>query len=89
MTADQREHFRNTLLVILDANQTRFGLPVSALVIHTRSRGNAVAVEQIDEELQYLKDKGFVELVVKVISPELRSWRITASGRDYLAEKGL
>jgi len=40
----------------------------------------------LERELQYLEDKAQVAQVLKGISPENRAWRITAAGRDYLAE---
>lgn len=36
-------------------------------------------------ELQYLADKALIEEVNKLLSPENKHWRITASGRDFLA----
>lgn len=43
-------------------------------------------LSDVRSELQYLADKGLiVRNERKLISPEVRQWRITATGRDYLA----
>jgi DNA-binding PadR family transcriptional regulator len=40
-------------------------------------------------EVDYLADKGLVAAEAKVISPEVKRYRTTAAGRDFLAEAGL
>lgn len=40
-------------------------------------------------ELAYLVDKGLADTPTQLVSPELKRWRITATGRDYLAEQGI
>jgi hypothetical protein len=48
-----------------------------------------LVAEQVLDEMQYLVDRGLVTLAPKTISPENTAWRITASGRDFLAEQGV
>jgi hypothetical protein len=48
--------------------------------------GQKVELDQIRGEPEYLQDKRMVEPAHKDISPELRAYRITAAGRDYLAQ---
>jgi len=87
MNAQNRELFRLALLRLLDANHTRFGLTVPALCHLLPMFGFARANPEMTEaEIEYLADKGQVALVFKPISPENRAWRITAEGRDFLAE---
>ena len=86
MNPQQRELFRRALLEALDANGTRFGLGVSALRVHLGPFGfPGAATADIEAEITYLQDKALVTEVTKQVSPELRSWRLTAQGRDYLA----
>lgn len=89
MTPADRELFRLALLRVLDANGTRFGLGVAAIGANLRQWGFAGAAPvMVTIELQYLFDKGFVCAVDKAISPENQNWRITANGRDWLAQNG-
>lgn len=44
--------------------------------------------QEIGEEMGYLEDKGLVAKLDKVLSPEIKRWRITADGRDWLAQNG-
>lgn len=45
--------------------------------------------EELEAEFEYLRQKGLLEPVGKSISPEVMVWRITAAGRDWLAEQRL
>lgn len=86
MTASEREQLRWSLLRFLDANATRFGLPTDFLLQQARAEGRLLLQRpELEAELQYLADKGLVEEALKAISPERRSWRITANGRDQYA----
>ena len=86
MNAAQRELFRQAILRVLDANNTRFGLGAEAFDLYLGIYNfPSPAGSGLAAELQYLADKGFVALVNKEVSPENRAWRITAAGRDYLA----
>lgn len=89
MTAEQRELFRVSLLQQLAA-AAGVGLPLARLRIGAVHAGFADAtLDAINAELLYLLDKGFVVATEKTISPEIKRWRITAAGRDFLAEQGL
>ena len=87
MRGQERELFRLALLRVLEANHTRYGLGAAALA-HLASIYGFVSLrtEQVWREIQYLEDKGQVVRVDKAISPENRVWRITAAGRDFLAQ---
>jgi hypothetical protein len=87
MINQQRELFRTALLRILDANHTRFGLTVQALCHLMPVFGFFKSKpDEAEKEIAYLEDKGYIALVTKPISPENAAWRITAAGRDFLAE---
>ena len=64
-----------------------YGLATALLRQFLQSEGfRGLTVEGLKAELIYLADKGLVAKLPKVISPENEAWRITASGRDFLAE---
>ena len=42
--------------------------------------------EDISNELAYLEDKELAKPIAKLLSPELRAWKITAAGRDFFAQ---
>lgn len=86
MDAEQREQVRLSLLRILDANPTRWGLSGALLLQMLRGEGRPwLERDRMEQELQYLEDLGLVAEVLKGISPENRAWRITAQGRDRVA----
>lgn len=89
MTLDtfKREQLRLALLRVQEANRTRWGLTAAALRVMVGRWSLHPSTEEVEAEVLYLQDKGFSELVGKVISPENRAWRITAAGRDFLAEQ--
>jgi len=89
MTPEQKELFRLALLRVLDANASEtFGLRQNAIQSFLVMQGfrNAPA-DDVRAELAYLEDKRFVARVGKQISPENTCWRITADGRDFLAQQ--
>lgn len=89
MTPQSRELFRISLLQQL-VGVADAGLPLPSLVTGARLDGHAAANEELTRgELVYLQDKGLVALMVRTVSPENKRWRITAAGRDFLAEEGL
>lgn len=88
MIPEQRELFRVALLRVLDANQTRFGLRAAALQMHVVQFGFTPDLYDVQRELEYLADKTWAAPVVKEMSPENKTWRITAAGRDWLASNG-
>ena len=87
MNPHQRELLRLALLRVLEANPTVYGLGLEALC-HLASRFGFTSPEPsaVALEIQYLEDKGLVLPVNKVVSPENRAWRISAAGRDSLAQ---
>lgn len=85
MNAEELELLREAILRVLAANKTPFGVPIEAVRLRVYHLGFSVDRDQLLPELDYLVDKGLVALKDKTISPEVRAWRITAAGRDYLA----
>jgi len=84
VTPEQREQVRLSLL--------RYGLGFFTLglaVSYLRSEGLGLDRDQMRMEIGYLEDKGFLKVMQKEISPENKLWATTASGRDYLAERGV
>lgn len=88
MIPELREQFRLALLSVLDAAAS-VGLRESSLCLHMKAAGFEPTLVELRTELTYLDDKKFVAELSKQISPELRRWRITATGRDFLATEGL
>jgi hypothetical protein len=89
MTTTQREQIRLSLLRYCDA-AGQFGLADALLLQFLRSEGfRALTAAQLRAEMLYLADKSFLMAVPKLISPENEAWRITASGRDFLAAQKL
>jgi len=89
MNMAQRELYRIALLRVLDANETQWGLSPVVLAVHVGPYGfRGLGAELASTELRYLQDKGFVTAPSKAISPENETWRITAAGRDWLAQNG-
>lgn len=87
MNPESREDFRKALLRVLDANNTRFGLGAKALGHLVASYGfPSPNQDDVKSEVQYLEDKELVSQVMKGVSPENRCWRITAAGRDFVAQ---
>ena len=89
MTQAEREQLRISLLGFLSANASgRFGMPLRFLTQQARAEGRPRLTEaEVEAELIYLEDpdKRLVAQTFKSISPDIRAWRITAAGRDYLA----
>jgi hypothetical protein len=55
--------------------------------VYAQSRGfPTVTNEEIRMELDYLTEAGLLELQAKVLSPEVKLWKLTKQGRDFLAE---
>ena len=86
LTPEQREIFRKAILSVLDTNASDFGLGLRAIAAFLPIYGfNNARGGEILPELNYLVDKEFAARVGKQISPENTAWRITATGRDFLA----
>jgi hypothetical protein len=86
LTSSQREQIRLSVLRYCDAAD-QFGLAAPLLLQFVRSEGHRqLNRQQLETEIGYLCDKGFLTPVPKEISPENSLWRITAAGRDFLAK---
>ncbi len=79
--------YRQALLAVADANGSRFGLTAPTFTLFARQFGFEETTPVAERELDYLVDKGLLAEVPQTISPEVRAWRITATGRDFLAGK--
>lgn len=83
LTPSQREQVRHCIL--------RYCLrPTSAGLVcaNLRAEGfRGITREQVEAEIEYLADpdKKLLRAEEKPISPEVRNYRTTATGRDYLA----
>lgn len=86
---EEREQIRLSILRHLARNPTRWGYNVALLRQLLAAEGMPCSADDIEAELLYLEDKGLVARSPKIISPELRAWRITAAGRDHVAEHGI
>jgi hypothetical protein len=88
MTTQQREQVRLSLLRYCESAE-QYGLAASLLLQFVRNEGlRGATAGDLDAEILYLADKGLLAAVSKLVSPENRAWRITAAGRDFLAERG-
>ncbi len=86
MKPEERENLRKAILNVLDANATQLGLSQGAIRVLIVQFGLRLEPEAIAPELLYLADKGLVVNAAKSLSPENRWWRITAEGRDFVAQ---
>ena len=86
MTTESRELFRIALLKILGRIPSA-ALRLEAIRLNLVTFGfSDAAKEDIAAELAYLQDKGFISEFIKAVSPENKAWRITAAGRDFIAQ---
>ena len=87
-TPEQREQLRLSLLRFMEDNASTRGMSAALLMQMSCSEGRSdLALNDVNFELRYLLDKKLIADVGKVISPELAAWRITAEGRDFLAQQ--
>lgn len=87
MSPEAREQLRLSTLRFLDANNTRFGMAAPLILQMARAEGRpSLTQSDLDSELDYLIDKGLITEILKVLSPENKAFRITATGRDFLAQ---
>jgi len=83
------ELFATAVLKVLEANNTRFGLTVTAIRLLVRQFGfNRTETETLDA-LEYLADKKFVAESPKALVKINRAWKITDEGRQYLDDSNL
>ena len=84
LTPQQREQVRLSILRYC-LRPTSTGL----ICANLRAEGfRTIKREQVEDEIVYLGDKGFLKAEAKAISPEVANYRSTAEGRDYLAQQG-
>ena len=86
MTGEERKNMR--VILLLCAAKAPLGLTVELARVWLTGRGVEATGAEIAQEIAYLVDKNLMTPVPKRISPEMRAWRITADGRDFLAEEG-
>ena len=87
MSRSELEQLRLSLLRFLEANVTRYALPTAVLRQMARAEGSQVSAEEVEAELRYLEDGDLVTVNSKMVSPEIRAWRITKAGRDFYAQQ--
>ncbi|MDB6108341.1 MAG: hypothetical protein JWR69_91 [Pedosphaera sp.] len=86
LNAQQREQVRLSILRYLDGAAPH-GISVGLLLQFLRNEGlRLLTKESLEAELLYLADKRLADVVNKQISPENPTWRITATGRDLVAQ---
>ena len=86
LTPPQREQVRLCILRYC-LRPTSVGL----ICANLRAEGfRGITRDQVESEINYLADpdKRFLRAEEKHISPEVRNYRTTATGRDYLAQQG-
>ncbi|MDR2982002.1 MAG: hypothetical protein LBV12_07110 [Puniceicoccales bacterium] len=89
MKSEELEIFRKTLLAIfVGAGSLGATIPTLKVQLGIRGFDNPDDVE-LRNELDYLEEKMLIAQADKLISPENRRWKITASGRDFAALQGL
>lgn len=82
------EHLDTSLLRVLEANHSRFGLEVVALASLVRQFGVRPEESLVEDRMDYLVDKGLAAPVEKTLGRGTRAWKITAKGRELLDELG-
>jgi len=88
MNDEQRELFRNAILLQLEAAAPT-SLPLATLKQGVILAGHRGSDQALNKELLYLDDKGLLKRTDKKISRSVHRYLITADGRDYLEELGL
>jgi len=88
-TQNQTELLDNEILLVLSANNTRYGLEVLPIIVFLRPAGLRPLTNHVLERMEYLTDKGLVCEVAKTIGKSNRAWKITDAGRDYLDQHNL
>ena len=84
MNPTMREQLRLMVLTTLDLSKP-YALGVSDLRLGLASGFRQLSDAEIEAEILYLADKGFVRSPERTISPENKKWTVTAVGRDFLA----
>ena len=85
MNSIDREQIRLSILRYAEA-AANFYTPRIMLQC-LRAEGFApIETSDVQKECDYLVEKGFIARVEKMISPENAAYRISAAGRDFLAQ---
>ena len=86
---DHLELFRDALLRSLKTARSA-GMNLFTLEMALRLTGfSSLAPGEVQEQIQYFMDKGFIAEVPKSHSPANKIWRLTAAGMDDLEKRGL
>ena len=88
MDKKERENLRLLVLSAISAAKG-YAVEVQHLRPNLPPRLKLLPAEDIEFELQYLEDCGFIEQEEKAISPENKQWKIKKAGRDHLAKEGM
>lgn len=89
MNTDQRTRLRNALLIQLEAAYPGT-LPLSTLLEGVKTWGyQKIDPFDLQKELSYLKDTGFLEITASHINQAHLRYRIVPKGLDYLQSEGL
>jgi hypothetical protein len=83
------ELFDQAILLVLQSNNTRFGLTAQALCTFCRAYGFQSEEKETLDRLEYLAGKNLAAEVPKIIDKTFRAWKITAAGRQYLDDNNL
>ncbi|MFN0068331.1 MAG: hypothetical protein ACKVYV_11920 [Limisphaerales bacterium] len=78
------ELLRDAILRVLDASSVMQGAQPEAVVVHVRAYGFEIKYDEAVRELQYLADKGLARQQPRPLNPNIKSWHITAAGRDVI-----
>jgi hypothetical protein len=85
LTQLQTQQIRLSILRYCDASVEN-GLTPALLLQFLRTEGfRSLDLDRLRAEIQYLADKDLLVAPPNLISPEIKNWRITATGRDLLA----
>jgi hypothetical protein len=86
-----KEILHASLLKIMDANRTRFGLQAVTLVLQLRGLAIIASKDEVIQALDYLGSRTppLIEETRPEIDRENRAWKITEAGIRYADEHAL
>lgn len=84
LTPQIREQVRLSILRYCEG-ALPYGLSAAILRQMLSSEGFKLERDQVQAEIDYVAERGFLKTEVKSISPENAIWKITADGRDERA----
>jgi len=88
MTAEDNELLQEKIVRLCHAAGS-LGLPEDRIKRALIKDGYGVDDATLDRNLKYLKSKDWIEEVTKDLRPDLRRWKSTATGDEYLMRQGL